>query len=106
MHESSNGFMVNHDEQARSYSGMNSVILSQQASRFWIPFDVKLFETLTPREYLENYCRVNNRRHTLYKRIFDKHKDNEGELSVKVKENEQPTVTRFNSIENKSICQK
>lgn len=23
---------------------MNSVILSQQASRFWIPFDVKQFE--------------------------------------------------------------
>ncbi|CAF1121958.1 unnamed protein product [Rotaria sp. Silwood1] len=83
MHESSNGFMLNHDEQTRSYTGMNSVILSQQASRFWLPFDVKLFETLTPREYLEKYCRVNNRRHALYKRIFDKHKDSEGELSVK-----------------------
>jgi len=27
---------------------MNSVILSQQASRFWIPFDVKLFESNSP----------------------------------------------------------
>ena len=42
------------------------------------------FLVLTPREYLERYCRVNNRRHTLYKRIFDKHKDSEGELSMKV----------------------
>jgi hypothetical protein len=81
---------------------MNSVILSQQASRFWIPFDVKLFESnysfddsifklkkifilaLTPSEYLEKYCRVNNRRHTLYKRVFDKYKDSEGELNMKV----------------------
>ncbi|CAF0819083.1 unnamed protein product [Rotaria sordida] len=84
MHESSNGFMFNHDEQTRSYTGMNSVILSQQASRFWIPFDVKLFEILTPRDYLEKYCRVNNRRYALYKRVFDKHKDNEGELNVKI----------------------
>ena len=83
---------------------MNCVILSQQASRFWIPFDVKLFESkrivflstiiiflfsaLTPCEYLEKYCRVNNRRYTLYKRVFDKHKDSEGELNVKVRRKE------------------
>lgn len=80
---------------------MNCVILSQQASRFWIPFDVKLFESksicsqinfisfssaLTPCEYLEKYCRVNTRRYTLYKRVFDKHKDSEGELHAKVRE--------------------
>lgn len=41
---------------------------------------------LTPTEYLEKYCRVNNRRHTMYKRVFDKYKDSEGELNVKVKE--------------------
>ncbi len=40
---------------------------------------------ITPSEYLEKYCRVNNRRHTLYKRVFDKHKDSEGELTIKVK---------------------
>lgn len=82
--------------------GTGAVILSQQASRFWIPFDVKTFESkscdlsgsffkksifglaLTPSEYLEKYCRVNNRRYTLYKRVFDKHKDSEGELPMKV----------------------
>jgi len=98
---------------------MNSVILSQQASRFWIPFDVKLFESncfnflliirkkknqiivlaLTPIEYLEKYCRVNTRRHTLYKRVFDKHKDSEGELSVKVRI-ESTTVRCLNNIQN------
>jgi hypothetical protein len=51
-----------------------------------IKYEIKLFFiALTPSEYLEKYCRVNNRRHTLYKRVFDKHKDSEGELSVKVK---------------------
>jgi hypothetical protein len=89
----------------RSYAGTSNVILSQQASRFWIPFDVKAFESefssfvsvertagrvsillaLTPIDYLEHYCRVNNRRFTLYKRVFDKHKDIEGELPIKVR---------------------
>lgn len=49
---------------------------------------------LTPCEYFENYCRVNNRRHTLYRRVFDKYKDSEGELNVKVKL-EQTTVRSF-----------
>ena len=44
------------------------------------------FSVLTPRDYLEKYCRVNNRRYTLYKRVFDKHKDSEGELSLTVSE--------------------
>jgi len=44
-----------------------------------------LILALTPIEYLEKYCRVNNRRHTLYKRVFDKYKDNEGVIHVKVK---------------------
>ncbi|CAF1519105.1 unnamed protein product [Adineta steineri] len=83
MYENSDGFAVNLEEQSRSFSRVNSVILSQQASRFWLPFDVKVFEKLTPREYLEKFCKVNNRRHVLYKRTFDKHKDNEGELPFK-----------------------
>ena len=40
---------------------------------------------MTPRVYLEKFCKVNNRRHVLYKRVFDKHKDNEGELPFKVR---------------------
>jgi hypothetical protein len=33
---------------------------------------------------LEKYCRVSHRRYTLYKRIFDKHKDIEAELDTEV----------------------
>ncbi|CAF3691486.1 unnamed protein product [Rotaria sordida] len=65
-----------------SYTSTSSVVLSQKATRFWIPFDVKLFETLTPKEYLGKYCRVNPRHYTLYKRIFDKHKNIEAELNI------------------------
>ncbi|CAF1666533.1 unnamed protein product, partial [Didymodactylos carnosus] len=71
-------FNIDGDNVKRNYGV--SVILSQQASRFSMPFDLKQFETLTPREYLEKYCRVSNRRHALYKRIFDKHKGTDGEL--------------------------
>ncbi|CAF2443249.1 unnamed protein product [Rotaria sp. Silwood2] len=39
---------------------------------------------LTPKEYLGKYCRVNSRRYTLYKRIFDKYKDIEAELNMEV----------------------
>ena len=53
---------------------------------------------LTPCEYLEKYCRVNNRRHTLYKRVFDKHKDSEGELSSKVRRKESNRWTFFSRI--------
>ncbi|CAF1139105.1 unnamed protein product [Adineta steineri] len=66
----------------KPYYSNTSFTLTQKASRFWIPFDVKLFETLTPLEYLENYCRVSNRRYTIYKRIFDRHKDFEATLTI------------------------
>ncbi|CAF3653297.1 unnamed protein product [Rotaria sordida] len=84
-----------------SYTSTSNVVLSQKATRFWIPFDVKLFESktsiikryekkpdeysclaLTPKEYLGKYCRVNPRQYTLYKRIFDKHKNIEAELNI------------------------
>ncbi|UJR23889.1 hypothetical protein I4U23_026861 [Adineta vaga] len=45
---------------------------------------MKLFENLSPIEYLEKYCRVSNRRFTLYKRIFDKHKDFDLTLVVEI----------------------
>ncbi|UJR24908.1 hypothetical protein I4U23_006272 [Adineta vaga] len=83
MYENSDGFAANLEEQSRAYSRVNSVILSQQASRFSLPFDVKDFERLTPKVYLEKFCKINNRRHVLYKRVFDKYKDNEGELPFK-----------------------
>lgn len=40
---------------------------------------------LTPREYLEKYCRVHHRRCVLYKRVFDKHRDIEAELNMEVR---------------------
>ncbi len=60
-----------------NYSKVNIPMIIQLESIFVL--------AITPSEYLEKYCRVNNRRHTLYKRVFDKYKDSEGELSVKVK---------------------
>ena len=35
-------------------------------------------------EYLEKYCRVNQRRSALYKRVFDKYRDVEGEVNIEV----------------------
>ena len=61
-----------------------AITLSQQASRVWLPFDVKLLESLTSLEYVERYCRVSNRRYTLYKRVFDKHKDFDLTLTVEM----------------------
>ncbi len=39
---------------------------------------------MTPKDYLEKYCRVNHRRNVLYKRAFDKYRDTEGELTIEV----------------------
>ena len=38
-------------------------------------------------EYLEKYSRVDHRRYLVYQRIFDKYRDNEGELNVEVRLN-------------------
>ena len=43
--------------------------LSQHNSRFEIPMDVKLLETMTPMEYLTNYSVISKRRKALYKRL-------------------------------------
>ncbi|CAF0972196.1 unnamed protein product [Rotaria sp. Silwood1] len=84
MYKTLDEFSTKNNETFYSYTSTSSVVLSQKASRFWIPFDVKLFETLTPKEYLEKYCRVNSRRYALYKRTFDKYKDIEAELNMEV----------------------
>ncbi|XP_028400854.1 uncharacterized protein LOC114523978 isoform X2 [Dendronephthya gigantea] len=46
--------------------------LSQQNSRFEIPMDVRLLETMTPMEYLTKYCIISKRRKALYKHVFQK----------------------------------
>jgi len=48
--------------------------LSKNICRFELPMDMLQFETLTPAQYLERYCRVTDRRKILYKRCFDKFK--------------------------------
>ena len=40
---------------------------------------------MTPKEYLEKYCRVSSRRHTLFKRIFEKYQNHHGEIDKEVR---------------------
>ncbi|XP_019647069.1 PREDICTED: uncharacterized protein LOC109487509 [Branchiostoma belcheri] len=41
-------------------------------SRFELPMDLRELDTLTPRQYLSKYCKLNKTRHLVYKEIFDK----------------------------------
>ncbi|CAF1267970.1 unnamed protein product [Rotaria sordida] len=84
MYKSLDEFSTKNNEMFYSYTNTNNIVLSQKASRFWIPFDIKFFEILTPKKYLEKYCRISPRRYTLYKRIFDKYKDIEAELNMEI----------------------
>ncbi|XP_071945017.1 uncharacterized protein [Antedon mediterranea] len=58
--------------------------LSRQSSRFEIPMDVRVLESMTPMDYLLGYCRINKRRQAMYKKAFRKvDKDNDGVISLK-----------------------
>ncbi|XP_075445454.1 uncharacterized protein LOC142489117 isoform X4 [Ascaphus truei] len=46
--------------------------LSNHISRFQIPMDIKLLESMNVQDYLRNYCLVCKRRQTYYKKFFDK----------------------------------
>ena len=46
--------------------------LSRQSCRFELPMDMRLLETMTPREYLSKYCVISSKRMLLYKRVFGK----------------------------------
>jgi hypothetical protein len=48
--------------------------LSKSICRFELPMDMKLLESMSPPQYLENFCRVNDRRKAFYRRIFEKYK--------------------------------
>lgn len=54
--------------------------LSKQSSRFELPMDMKCLETMTPQDYLRQFCIISGRRYTLYQKIFLKHKDRSGGL--------------------------
>ncbi|KAK2163962.1 hypothetical protein LSH36_71g01027 [Paralvinella palmiformis] len=58
--------------------------LSQQSSRFELPMDMKVLETMKPTEYLSKYCVVTSKRQWLYEKIYLKHKEPKlGGLSLK-----------------------
>ena len=46
--------------------------LSRHSCRFELPMDMRLLETMSPREYLSKYCVVSSKRMLLYKRVFGK----------------------------------
>ncbi|KAK3746273.1 hypothetical protein QZH41_016532, partial [Actinostola sp. cb2023] len=46
--------------------------LSKQTSRFELPMDVKVLESMTAMEYLTKYCIISTRRKALYKHVFQK----------------------------------
>ncbi|CAB3999033.1 FK506-binding 5-like isoform X1 [Paramuricea clavata] len=65
------------EEEKRLREGMKPwlkgrLALSQQNSRFEIPMDVRLLETMTPMEYLTKYCVISKRRKALYQHVFQK----------------------------------
>ncbi|XP_078614996.1 uncharacterized protein LOC144884047 isoform X1 [Branchiostoma floridae x Branchiostoma japonicum] len=41
-------------------------------SRFELPMDLRELDTLTPRQYLSKYCKLNKTRQLVYKDVFDK----------------------------------
>ena len=56
--------------------------LSRQSCRFELPMDMKVLETMSPLQYVSEYCRVNNRRKTLFRHYFVKNdRDRDGRLS-------------------------
>lgn len=72
----------------RAINNIGRLALSKNVCRFELPIDMKQFEVMTPSNYLEKYCKVNDRRRNLYKRIFDKYKiksDKEDYIDMKVK---------------------
>ncbi|XP_074643243.1 uncharacterized protein LOC141900312 [Tubulanus polymorphus] len=54
--------------------------LSKQSCRFELPMDMRKLETMSPQEYLREYCVISSRRNTLYSKIFMKNKD--GKIGV------------------------
>lgn len=81
----------------KANNSIGRLALSKSICRFELPMDMKQFESIivlltsfiflllyckcfiillamTPAYYLEHYCKVNDRRKALYRRVFDKYK--------------------------------
>ncbi|XP_033748567.1 uncharacterized protein LOC117333393 isoform X8 [Pecten maximus] len=44
--------------------------LSQQSSRFELPMDMRVLETMTTQEYIREFCKITKRRQKLYSDVF------------------------------------
>ncbi|XP_069135164.1 uncharacterized protein [Argopecten irradians] len=44
--------------------------LSQQSSRFELPMDMRVLETMTTQDYIREYCKITKRRQKLYSDVF------------------------------------
>ncbi|XP_033126702.1 serine/arginine repetitive matrix protein 1-like isoform X3 [Anneissia japonica] len=77
--------------------------LSRQSSRFEIPMDVRVLESMTPMDYLIRYCKINKRRQALYKKAFRKvDRDNDGVINFKEMEKALGDIF-VDSIDSKQI---
>ena len=53
--------------------------LSRQSCRFELPMDMRVLETMSPLQYVAQFCRVNSRRKTLFRHYFIKNdRDRDG----------------------------
>lgn len=56
--------------------------LSRQSCRFELPMDMRVLETLSPLQYVAQFCRVNGRRRTLFRHYFTKNdRDRDGSIT-------------------------
>lgn len=67
--------MTSPDESPRKHTNKplkitGRLALSQQSSRFTLPMDMKELETMSPKEYLINYCKISKRRQNLYDNVY------------------------------------
>jgi len=72
----------------RMNNTVGRLALSRNACRFELPMDMKQLESMNPMTYLRYFCKINERRKALYKRIFDKYKlksDKEDYVDMAVK---------------------
>ncbi|KXJ22385.1 uncharacterized protein LOC110252578 [Exaiptasia diaphana] len=81
----------NYEEEETKRTGFNSetrawlqgpLSLTRKGCRFELPMDMKVLENMTPLEYISTYCRINNRRKTLFRHYFMKNdKDKDGHVN-------------------------
>lgn len=77
------------EEEKRKREGLKPwlqgrLALSKQTSRFELPMDVKILESMTAMDYLTRFCIISTRRKALYKTTFLKvDKDRDGKITYK-----------------------